>query len=158
VIKSGISCEIPKVNDSTPCWSYHHHQRPWSDVYFNWQDIMHHKFGVIFCVVYFTIVSVFHNIQCWMKHNRSLMVAVQGPDCGPPLIHTVLNDNMVGEWWIWEELEGSGCGIIKIILTFAWRQSVNHRQSYPGWCLGWDSNQASPEYKSRELLFYHHAQ
>jgi hypothetical protein len=25
------------------------------------------------------------------KHNRSLLVAVQGPDCGPPLIHTYIH-------------------------------------------------------------------
>jgi hypothetical protein len=25
------------------------------------------------------------------KHNTSSMVAVQGPDCGPPLIHTYMN-------------------------------------------------------------------
>jgi hypothetical protein len=31
-------------------------------------------------------------MKAYPKHNRSLRVAVQGPDCGPPLIHSFIQD------------------------------------------------------------------
>jgi hypothetical protein len=63
---------------------------------------------------------------------------------------------MNDEQLIGKDLEGSGYGIIEEI---SWNLPVGIRKtsqnpSQDSWCVGRDSNQASPEYKSVVLLLH----
>jgi hypothetical protein len=67
--------------------------------------------------------------------------------------YTVLNDRKIGEQWIEKDFKGSGCGKIKVLSRyFLGGCEKNHEKlGQVSWCLGWETNQASPSYKSRML-------
>jgi hypothetical protein len=44
------------------------------------------------------------------------------------------NDRMTDEWWIWEDLEGRGCGIIKIVSLHLPEAEFVIQEYYLQWC------------------------